>query len=46
MDTKDTQQKTESIKNSEEEDSVIEERPENKEDQLAEPDNDEKDDGS
>jgi molecular chaperone GrpE len=46
VDTKDTQQKTESIKNSEEEDSVIEERPENKEDQLAEPDNDEKDDGS
>ena len=46
MDTKDTQQKTESIKNSEDEDSVIEERPEIKEDQLAEPDNDEKDDGS
>ena len=46
MDTKDTQQKTESIKNSEEEDSVIEERPENEEEQLAESDNDEKDDGS
>ena len=41
MDTKDTQQKNESIKNSEEEGSVTEERPENEEEQLAESDNDE-----
>ena len=46
MDTKDTQQKNESIKNGEEDDSVTEERPENEEDQLAEADNDEKDDVS
>ena len=46
MDTKDTQQKNKSIKNGEEDDSVTEERPENEEDQLAEADNDEKDDGS